>query len=637
MSTPGSVRSGEPSQYTPPAATKPGKSADAKRRRTRVFRWQGIVPIVLVGALLCAGWVLFAGRILRGTIREAGTKALGAQLDISEVRLGLIATSLEMRGVALADPFDRNRNLFEIARVFVQLEPRPLLEKKLVIRSVSIANVQTGTRRSVPAEQVSGGGFAPRALAEVQRFAGQFKVPLLALTPFDELKAVALDPAQLKAVQAALAVATSVDSTKQSIEAGYAALRLQETLDSSTALATRLSGTNVRTLGLDGARKAVADLRRASARVDSAKRRVEALVADARRGADTLQARVRAIDAAKDEDYAFARGLLKLPTFEGPDIGAALFGKVTIDRFQQALYWATLAREHAPPGLLPRATDGPERLRRSGKTIQFVEKEDYPRFLLRRADLSVDVTSGTAAGKYAIALADVTSEPAVLGRPTRFVVRRTASGGGVDSLRVIGSMDHVSAKPRETVNVAAAGVQLPAFALPVLPYTMNPGRGSSELRFVMEGGQISGRWSVRSTNLAWTMDSARAKPLNQIESLVARALTGIEQLDLTAEISGTLQAPRLAVKSNLDRQVSDRLRAVMGEEIRAAQAKVRAEVDKLVEEKSAPVRAKVAELKAESEQKLADARTRLDEEKRKLEERLKALSGGLVGGLTGGR
>ena len=48
------------------------------------------------------------------------------------------------------------------------------------------------------------------------------------------------------------------------------------------------------------------------ARVDSARNRVERLVADARTGVDTLQGRLRAIEDAKNEDYAFARGLLKL-------------------------------------------------------------------------------------------------------------------------------------------------------------------------------------------------------------------------------------------------------------------------------------------------------------------------------------
>jgi len=541
-----------------------------------------------------------------------------------------VSTQLELRGIALADPFDRTRNLFEVARLQVELEPAPLLEKKLIVKRFSIADVRTGTKRARPANAVTGAGFAPRALAEIQRFAKQFNVPLLSLTPFDTLKSLALDPSQLKAVQAALTLGRSADSAKAAIETAYSGLRLQETLDSSSALVTRLQGTNVRTLGLDGARRAIADVRRAVARVDSAKARVEGLVTTTRSRFDTLQSGLRKVDDARRDDYAFARGLLKLPSFEGPDIGSALFGHVTIDRFQQAMYWTTLARQYAPPGLLPRESPGPKRLRRAGTTIHFVKAEEYPRFLLRRADMNVIVASGASTARYSIAASNVTSDPAIVGQPTVFALRRAATGSDVDSVRVLGSLDHTSARVREVMSAQAAGVKLPQLSVPSLPLVMDPGRGTSELRFVLDGEHISGRLALRSSAMTWRADSARARTLNTLESLVSRVLTGIPELDMTADVGGTLAAPTLSVKSNLDRQISARLKAVAGEEIAAATAKVRAQVDKVVEEKSAPVKARIAELRTETDRRIADARSRLDEEKRKLEERLKALSGGLV-------
>jgi uncharacterized protein (TIGR03545 family) len=632
MSTAGSVRSGGAAPYGPPA---PGGGAPpneaARPRRVALFRWKGIIPLVLGLALVAAVWLLFADRILRDTLEEAGTKALGTELDVASLRIDAVNTAVELTGIAIADPFDAKRNLVEVKRLFVELEPAPLLEKKLVVTRLMIGDVRTGTTRATPARAVAGGGFAPSAMREMQRWAKQFDVPILSFTPIDTIKSIILDPTQLASVKAAIALGQHADSTRTALARGFGSLPIQQTLDSSRALLTRLQGTNVRTLGISGARTAVNDVRRAAARVDSLKRQIEALATTAKTAVDSLQGGLRAVDDARRSDYDFARRLIKLPSVDAPDVGAALFGKVTIDKVQQALYWTALARQYIPPGLLPKQTAGPPRLRASGTTVHFVKQDEYPSFLLRRADIDVTVTDGPARGKYIAAVTDATTEPALVGKPTLFAIRRVASGSGLDSLRITGALDHTKARPRDVLTVDAGGVQLPTLPIPGLPYRADPGRGSSTLRLTIDGDQLDARWGLASGEVGWIADTAATKRLNTIESLVARVLTGVPTLTMQAQVTGSLQAPKLAVSSNLDRVVGDQLRNLVGTQVAAAEAKVRARVDSLVEEKSAPVKAKVAEVRAEADKRIADARARLDAEKQKLDAQVKALSGGLVG------
>ena len=633
MSTAGSVRSGAaPSAYGPPAPGSGGPDDGAGRRRVAIFRWKGILPLALGLALAAGLWLLLGERVVRGTIEETGTKALGTELDVAGLDIRVAGSAVELHGIGLADPFDPHRNLLEVERLLVELEPAPLLEKKLVVRRLTIGNVRTNTPRATPARPVAGGGFAPAALRELQAWAKQFDVPLLSLTPIDTIKSIVLDPTQLASVQAALALGKRADSTRTALEQRYANLRLQETLASSRALLARLQGMNVRTLGIAGARSAISDVRRAAARVDSARRRVETLAADARAAGDTLQTALRAVDDARKADYAFARKLIKLPSFDAPDIGAALFGKVTIDKVQQALYWTELGRRYMPPGLLPKESSGPKRLRAAGTTVHFVEPQSYPRFLLRRGDLDITIADGPARGKYIAAVTDATTEPALVGRPTLFAIRRVATGSAVDSLRITGMLDHTRSRPRDVLTVNASGVDLPTFSIPSLPYRADLGRGGSDLRLTLDGDQLDARWVLRSGRLAWLPDSARARSLNTVEKLVTQVLTGVASLQMNAAVTGPMRAPKLAVSSNLDRVVADQLRNVVGAQVAAAEAKVRARVDSLVEEKSAPVKAKVAELRAEGERRVADARAKLDAEKAKLDAQIKALSGGLLVG-----
>lgn len=632
MSTAGSVRSGEASpSYGPPAA---GGGAppneDAKPKRVAIFRWRGIIPLALGLALVATVWLLFAERIVRNTMEEASTKALGTEVDVADLKIHLTQTAIEIAGIAIADPFDAHKNLVEVKRLFVELEPAPLAEKKLVVSHLTIGDVRTGTARTTPARPMATGGFAPSALRAMQQWAKQFDVPILSFTPIDTIKSIVLDPTQLGSVKAALALASRADSARSSVEKGYSNLKLQETLDSSRALLTRLQGTNVRTLGIAGARTAVSDIRRVATQVDSARKRVDGFANGARALVDSMQGALRSLDDARKADYAFARKLIKLPSFDAPDIGSALFGKVTIDKVQETLYWTQLAQHYMPPGLLPRESEGPKRLRASGTTVHFVKPASYPRFLLRRADLSVAIGGGPARGNYVAAVSNVTTEPALVGQPTTFALRRAATGTGVDSLRLTGMLDHRTTKPRDVLNLQAAGVVLPGFPIPGLPYRADPGRGASTIALTLDGDQLAAKWTLASNKLAWVADSA-AKKLNTIESLVARVLTGVTALQMNADVTGTLKAPKLAVSSNLDRVVADQMRSVIGAQVAAAEAKVRAHVDSLVDEKAAPVKARMTDLRASADKRVADARAQLDAEKQKLDAQLKSVSGGLVG------
>src|SRR3954471_14429750 len=98
MSTPGSVRSGDRASYTPPAPKSQG-NGEPRPRRTRIFRWEGIIPLVLGLALACIGWTLFGERSIRSTITEAGSKALGAELDIADLKIRALATTVELKGI----------------------------------------------------------------------------------------------------------------------------------------------------------------------------------------------------------------------------------------------------------------------------------------------------------------------------------------------------------------------------------------------------------------------------------------------------------------------------------------------------------------------------------------------------------
>jgi hypothetical protein len=111
-----------------------------------------------------------------------------------------------------------------------------------------------------------------------------------------------------------------------------------------------------------------------------------------------------------------------------------------------------------------------------------------------------------------------------------------------------------------------------------------------------------------------------------VGDLIWSTVSGISDLELEARLSGRLDRPALAVRSNLDQAIASRLRAVVGEEVAAAERQVRDRVDALVKDKVGSVRAEVSTLETQANAQIAQQRARLDGLQRQLEQRLRELT-----------
>ncbi|MGH7630317.1 MAG: TIGR03545 family protein [Gemmatimonadales bacterium] len=595
----------------------------------KIFRWKAIAPLLL--ALIGIGvlGVLFAEPVAEETTEDVSTDLLGTQVDVSKLDLRPREIGADLWRIEVADPFDMSRNLVEAGSVHLTVDPEALAEKKLVVRNLALRGMQFGTKRETPARPARGDGFAPQMVRAVRQWASQFDVPLLKLTPIDTIRALALDPTKLGTVQAATSLAARTDSTRRAIEQGLRGVPVGPTIDSARALVARLDTLNPRTLGIQGTRDAIASVQRSIRQVEDAKRQIETLGKDALRGVNQLGAGLKEVDEARRRDYEFARSLLQLPSFAAPAIGKAFFGQVSVERFQQAMYWVQLGRHYMPPGLLPRETTGPDRLRMAGSTVRFPKERTYPSFLLEAGNVDFTLAGeGVLAGRYAATVRGLTSAPALYGKPTVISARRRADGPVLAALRVDAVLDHLTTRTRDSISAIADGVGLPAFNLPGLPVRLDPGSGRSGLSFVLRGDEIRGRWSVASNKVQWTVDTS-ARRLNEIERIVWRVLSGLTDLRVTAVLSGTVKAPKLGVSTNLDQAVSARLQAVVGEELAMAEQKVRAEVDKLVAAKTEEVRQQVAAVETEGRQRVEAERQKLEEVEQQLRGELKDLTAGI--------
>jgi uncharacterized protein (TIGR03545 family) len=589
-----------------------------ERGRMKIFRWKAVGPLLVLLVIGVVLWWIFADSIARHESEQVGTQILGAKVEIQKLHLDLRHGKVMVYGLTLASPHEALRNLMQADELVADLDVLPLTEKKLVIDRIAANGLRFGTEREtdgrVAATSGGGDGIAGRVMAEAREWANQIQVPALQLAT-GKISIDSLDPRRLSTLPAAEALGTRADSSRRAWQTAFEGLQLGPTIDSANATLEKLKHARATDVAaLNEGRQAVTRLKRAGDRVSALERNVKTGVAG-------LESGLAGLDSAKRRDYAFARSLLKLPSLDAPSVGAALFGPAAIKPFERALYYAQLARRYMPPGLLPRAATGPTRVRRAGEDIRFPKERALPAFLLRTAELSFLLhPNSEQPQRYAGRLTGLTSDPALYGRPTSL----SATG----PLLAAGAMlNHVHEIPVDTAGASLGGMRLPAFDVPGVPLRLDPGSGTTQLGFNLNGDTIHARFAIRSSNVTWARDSGFAD--STMGGLIWSAVSGISTLDVEARISGALNSPDLAVRSNLDQAIATRLRAVLGERVAAAEKQMRDRVDALVNQKMAAARTQVTQLETQAQAQVAQQRTRLDEVQKQLEQQLRKMTGGI--------
>lgn len=592
------------------------------------FRWKALAPLALFFAFVAVLWGLFADSVLRRSLQEAATQVLGTQVDIGWVHIHERRAGVEIGELAVADPFDPTRNLIEIDRIRLVLDPRPLLEKKIVITDLAFERIELFAAREKPATPVEG-GLAARTSAMVDQWRDRFGEPFLGMSAVDSIRTLVLDPSQLASVAAAERLMRQTDSLGVLAADGLAALGLDSLVAEGVALAERVARADPGRLGLSGTRALVGDARSVVNRLEAAEEALARAETAAMVGVRMLTDGIEDLERARTADYRRAESMLGLPDLDLPSVGGALFGQVSLSYVRRAVYWAELARRYLPPGLRPRVVPGPKRLRAAGTDVRFPKEDHVPSFHLVRGEAS-EVGGDTAGFRHTLTVTNISSEPALVGEPAIVAFSRLTAG--TETLGLDAVMDHTGLTARDSLDFRWVGVALPAFTLPGMPITAQPGAGRVRLAASVAGDRFFASWTLEAPEVTWLVDSASADPA---AAVLRRVLSGLTGLHIVAEVAGSFDAiDEFSVRSNVDDALARQMKALAGELLATGQERARAEVDRVsrpylesatsrAADESVTIRQAVREWQA----RLAEVRSRLEEEVRK--------KTGVLGGLIG--
>lgn len=545
------------------------------------IRWQGLVAfaVIIGGGLLI--WVLVIDSVIEKGIEMAGTKAVGAKVELKSADLSLSPLGLTLEGLEVTDPDEPMTNVFEVTRLAFLMDAPLLLIKKVSINEMSAEGIRLATARKTSGAIEK---KQKKAATETPTDAGKTAPP-------PEAGKGAPDINKLIESQGltTLKLAEKVEDDIKAKEAHWDK-RLKTLPGSSDVkgferrykeIERKFNGSTTDKLM---AAKEAGDLRKD---IKAARNKISSAKKDFKADYKNLKASVdRARKAPKEdikrlkEQFSSSGGMLE---------GASdlVFGAKAEEYLAKAR--AIYARlepfiESAREGAAEKEPK-PER----GKGIDVKFKEDRPAPDLRIRTIKADVTAsgGTVEGN----IWEITSDQRLTGLPTSFEFKSDALKD-TDSLSITGSMDHRKpTSPDDRIRIDIMGRKLDNATISDssdLPVSVKSALTDMQIAAMLGvGGRFDARASIKLREASFV--SAPSPDAGDIMEVVGRTISSLSSLELQAKAVGSLDNYSLSLSSDLD----DALKAAMGKMVAEEAAKFEA---RLTEEVNARTREKLSQL-----------------------------------------
>ena len=530
------------------------------------IRWQGIAAFVVVTALLAGVWMLVVDRVIKVVIEKAGTKAVGAKVELGAADLTLFPLGLTLSRLQVTNPDEPMTNAVEIARIAGSLDGLNLLRRKVIIEEMAVDGLKFGAPR-----KSSGALAGSPARKGAEAAGGGFTLPGVSLRNPKEI----LAGEELPSLKLIEDLRREMAAEKERWRKNLTELPDQAKLKNYQQRMEKLQSAGKG--GIGGALGGVGEAAKLQEELKGDLDRLRSAKQDAEKSTANLRKRYDQVLKAPGEDVRRLMNKYSLSDTGLANLSAALLGGQIGRWLRTGLAW----RAKIEP-FLARASDGkPEAevvqpLRGKGVDVRFRELKPLPDFLIRTARVSVELPAGKIGGK----VLNITPDQPVLGAPMTFKFAGEKLRG-IDGVSLEGEFNRVHPeKPAELASLHIKGAAISDYRLggdggPVLKQAA----ADLDAKVKLVGNGLSAALSADLKSVRISLDAK--SDAGPVQAAVAGALDNVRAFRVAAEAAGTTEKYDVTLTSDLD-QV---LKNAVGKQVQAQMDKFRTELQAAVMEK----------------------------------------------------
>jgi uncharacterized protein (TIGR03545 family) len=545
----------------------------------KMIRWSGLVVFIVIVGLITIFSLFFLDGIIKGIVEDRASLAVGAKVEIGDLRFKIFGLSVDIQNLQVANPEEPMRNSVEIGSLAFDLGAAPLLKKKIVIERMKVLDLAWNTPRKTSGAlplrlqkkleaQKKPSDLGVKAEKRVEECVlPNFSIlaDLKKRSPEELLKGVNLRSAAFLGDYP-----KKVSAAKETWEKRLKELPTREDIQKDVKSFQALKDQRPKDLTqLPAYLEKVNALQK---KINDTQKNLTTAQQEFQTEMNHLKTSLQEVEKLKDADVKSVMAKLGVQIPSATDLICVLLGKEVAHKVNWALGMYRKLSQYTSKGKPKEEKENPKPVpRMKGMDVRFPITRGYPDFLLELAEFSARPNMKKASGVFAFEklageLRGLTSHPAIYGKPTLFRLNGSMVGNLAKDFALAGQFDHrkTVAEDRIDLNIKELRIEQAGTSGP----QESPLRLASALLNVngslgVKGEALDGRVLLDVLNPKVAVESSAA--------ILGDLLKNMGSFNLSLAIGGTLDQPSLGLSSSATKPLTSGLENLVQKEMKGLQ------------------------------------------------------------------
>jgi uncharacterized protein (TIGR03545 family) len=576
----------------------------------KFIRWSGLIGLAVFSALILVVGFFFINGWAKQGLEAGGTQANGAEVDVASVRLSLSPLGFTINDVEIADSGKPTHNAAVLPKVQVELSLSQLFLGNLRVHNLVISDVEADVERKQVARIPDTGTLTDSSGSSANTDVTEQSPSLTENLAQSLPSADSVLEGVSQNTQAAVSdAATVLAQSKAELASAVSEVPDESALSDYKSQIDTLEATELSSL--DDVAEFRERLQSLKSSLEQDQAAVEALKTVVSQAANDNADALTKVANAPEADWQEVLETYPLNESGLLQVADLLLGEGVWQKLEKAFYWYNKAKPWLARVRLDQEEDE-KPARGEGIFVHFPHPDPTARF-----QLDTGLISFVADGwPWELLVENVRSTTEGAVQPVYLKLRRGDENN--EALLINGVLERVGEQSIDTFTVLGRGVEFNSREIEVAGARLNwvPENADVAGEIISENGKLDGEVTVSFPANEFSVSGS-----GDVAGYLQSAFQSVSAFDISIQLSGEIDSPRIAVSSDLDNKLGSALRDIAEEEYQAWLATLENQFNEKITDLTADLDGPLADFTGEE----SLANLRVENFEQQVESRIEAL------------